>query len=85
MTIEIFTSRDCHYCKLAKELLKVQSLEFKEVNISDDLESEKMLRDRLPRVRSLPQLFIDGRHVGGYEDLKLIIEKGDLGMTGAVV
>ncbi|MBX2880086.1 MAG: hypothetical protein KTR32_09160 [Granulosicoccus sp.] len=85
MNIEIFTSRDCHYCKLAKELLKTQSLKFKEVNISDDVESEKMLLNRLPRVRSLPQLFVDGRHVGGYEDLKLMIEKGDLGTTGGVV
>ena len=49
---------------------------------ADDAHREELLR-RLPRSRSIPQIFINGDHIGGYDDLCLIDDSGRLrDMTG---
>ncbi len=70
MEIEIFTGPDCAYCTAAKQLLDERGHSYVEKNITDsDIFSE--FRERLPRQKSLPQIFIDGQHIGSYEDLQL--------------
>lgn len=66
--IEIFTGPGCSYCDQAKTALKESGFGFVERDISDDAVLAEF-RARLPRVRSIPQIFADGDHVGGYEDL----------------
>ncbi len=78
MTIEIFSSPGCSYCDRAKALLKEHGLEFTEYDLSADDAHREDLIARLPRVRALPQIFIDDEHIGGYDDLALIDEKGEL-------
>ena len=68
--IELFTAPGCSYCQAAKALLKKHDLSFKERDISDPVVLMEF-QERLPRVGSIPQIFADGEHVGGYEDLKL--------------
>ena len=68
--IEIFTGPGCGYCDAAKALLERHRLAFTERNVSDPAVQAEF-RERLPRVRSIPQIFIDGEHIGGYEDLAL--------------
>jgi glutaredoxin 3 len=72
--IEIFTGPGCSHCAAAKTLLRERGLAFTERDISDAAVLEEF-RERLPRVRSLPQLFADGSHIGGYEDLRLYLKK----------
>ncbi len=68
--IEIFTGPDCGYCTAAKSLLDEKKLKYTERDISSpNILSE--FRERLPRVKSIPQIFIDDEHIGGYEDLRL--------------
>ncbi len=71
--IEIFTGPGCGYCNAAKTLLRRHNLPFNERDVSDPATLQEF-RDRLPRVKSIPQVFIDGEHIGGYEDLKLKLE-----------
>ncbi len=68
--IEIFTGPNCSYCRVAKELLAQNNLAFTERDISDPKVMQEF-RTRLPRQKSIPQIFIDGDHIGGYEDLRL--------------
>lgn len=75
--IEIFTGPGCGYCMAAKALLERHGLKFIELDISAP-EHVAAFRDRLPRVKSIPQIFINGEHVGGYEDLQLLAERGGL-------
>lgn len=75
--IEIFTGPGCSFCAAAKDLLRQKGLEFKERDISDAAQMVAF-HARLPRIRSIPQIFIDGKHVGGFEDLRLLSERGDL-------
>ncbi|MGI9354102.1 MAG: glutaredoxin family protein [Rhizobiaceae bacterium] len=69
MEVEIFTGPGCGYCDKAKALLKEHELAFSERDISET-EGIREFRERLPRVKSIPQIFIDGEHIGGYDDLR---------------
>ncbi len=75
--IEIYSGPQCSYCHKAKELLKSKGLPYTEIDISDEANRTE-LAGRLPRVRSIPQIFIEGEHVGGYEDLCIWNEAGRL-------
>ena len=68
--IEVFSGPGCGYCEAAKALLRQHSLTYRERNVRQPEVLEEFQR-RLPRVKSIPQIFIDGEHIGGYEDLKL--------------
>ncbi len=76
--IEIFSALDCGYCQRAKELLDGKGLAYREFDIAADPAQLEELRRRLPRSKAIPQIFIDGEHIGGYEDLCLLDERGEL-------
>lgn len=69
MTIEIFTTPNCSRCSAVKAILREHGLEFVEFNIASPA-SMAAFRARLPRDRSIPQIFINGENIGGYEDLR---------------
>ena len=71
--IEIFTGPGCSYCEWAKVALQERGLAYVERDVSDEQVMAEF-RERLPRVKAIPQIFIGGRHVGGYQDLMLWIE-----------
>ncbi len=68
--IEVFTGPGCAFCESAKALLRERGLAFRERDVGDPAVLAEF-RERLPRVRAIPQIFIDGEHVGGLEDLQL--------------
>jgi glutaredoxin len=72
--IEIFTGPGCSHCETAKALLKKHNLPFAERDISDPAVLDE-LRRRLPRARSIPQIFADDEHLGTDEDLRLKLSR----------
>jgi glutaredoxin 3 len=70
LEIEIFTGPNCAYCMAAKKLLEERCQAYVEKDITDEAVMAEF-RERLPRQKSLPQIFIDGEHIGGHEDLRL--------------
>ncbi len=75
--IQIYSTTFCPYCLAAKNLLKERQLEFSEINI----ESINMSREELERKtggRTVPQIVIDGKVIGGYEDLLALDNQGKL-------
>ncbi len=70
MSVEVFTGANCTYCDAAKALLDARGINFAERDMQDETVRQEFT-ERLPRVRSIPQIFIDGKHIGGLEDLKL--------------
>ncbi len=75
--VEIYSSANCAYCLAAKNFLKQKGLDYTEIRIdTDPAEREKMMA-RAQR-RTVPQIFIDGHHVGGYEDLTKADRDGSL-------
>lgn len=75
MRIEIFTGPGCAYCETAKALLKARGLAFTERDMTDP-EVRADYAARLPRAKSIPQIFIDGTHIGGAEDLRDHFDRG---------
>ena len=73
MQIEIFTGPNCSYCTAAKKLLDERQMAFVEKDVSEAANMAEF-RERLPRQKSLPQIFINGEHIGGYEDLRLQVK-----------
>ena len=76
--IEIFSSPKCGYCDRAKALLDDLGYAYKELDVAGHAGHRIELQRRLPRVRSLPQIFVCGEHIGGYEDLQLLEDSGQL-------
>ena len=76
--IEIYTTNTCPFCFSAKDLLNKKNLVFHEVDLSGDTEGRAKLRDKLNGVTSVPQIFIEGQHVGGCDELYAIESTGEL-------
>jgi glutaredoxin 3 len=76
--IEIYTSPMCGYCHAAKRLLTAKGAAFTEYDISRDPALRSKMMDRSGGRRTVPQIFIDGRHIGGCDDLYALDGKGGL-------
>jgi len=76
--IEIYSGDYCPYCMRAKALLKQRELEFVEYNVQNEPEKRVEMAERAPGVRTIPQIFINDRHVGGCDDLYALDKKGEL-------
>jgi glutaredoxin 3 len=77
--IEIFTDPNCGYCETAKALMRENGLAFEKINLAASPDNMEDFRARLPRVKSIPQIFVDGEHIGGLKDLRLHLAGGRLG------
>ncbi|MDB5491824.1 MAG: glutaredoxin 3 [Micavibrio sp.] len=76
--IEMYTTQVCPYCVRAKDLLKRKGQSVTEYRVdSDDAKRDEMLK-RANGKRSVPQIFIDGVHVGGCDDLYALDSAGKL-------
>ena len=69
MTAIIWSKYFCPYCDQAKALLKSKGIQFEEKKIGDGYTKEELL-EAVPTARTVPQIFIDGEHVGGFTELK---------------
>jgi glutaredoxin 3 len=76
--IEIYTTPFCPYCRAAKSLLARKGAAFSEIDVSGSPELRTLMAGRAGGRRSVPQVFIDERHIGGYEDLYALDEHGRL-------
>ena len=67
----IVWSKDaCPFCVQAKALLESKGIEFEERNISNGEWSKEQLLEAVPTARTMPQIFLDDAHVGGFTELK---------------
>lgn len=76
--IEIFTSANCPYCTWAKRLLDRRGLAYKEFRIDLENKQREELSRRAADCRSVPQIFIDDTHIGGYDNLVEVDQNGGL-------
>ena len=77
MNIELYTSQSCAYCVRAKALLKQNSLDYSEFDISMDTDKANEMVERSGR-QTVPQIFIDGKSIGGFTELAKINSDGKL-------
>jgi glutaredoxin 3 len=67
----------CPYCSMAARLLSKLGLEFEEIDVSGDHERRRWLL-AVSGQRTVPQIFINGRSVGGFDDLSALVRRGAL-------
>jgi glutaredoxin 3 len=75
--VTVYTSGWCPYCERAKGLLKQKNVVFGEINVEDDDKFREEMIARSNR-RTVPQIFIGDRHVGGCDDLFELDRSGEL-------
>lgn len=76
--IEIYSTAMCPYCVAAKNLLQSRGLTWRELRIDADANARRDMLKRAPGVRTVPQIFINGVHVGGFEQLAAADRSGRL-------
>lgn len=76
--IEIYTGPFCGYCQRAKKLLDAKGVEYTEYGTAKDADRRTEMVQRADGRTSVPQIFIDGRHVGGSDDLVALDADGRL-------
>jgi glutaredoxin 3 len=75
--VTLYTSAWCSYCRRARDLLAQKKVDFSEINVEDDLKFREEMIARSNR-RTVPQIFIGDKHVGGCEDLFELDHSGEL-------
>ena len=75
--IEIYTKSWCPYSIRARELLQSKGFEFEEIDVTSDLEREAEMIIRTGRT-SVPQVFLGGKYIGGYDELAALDADGEL-------
>ncbi len=76
--VEIYTTRYCGFCVAAKRLLKSKNVDFTEIDVGMDPNKRGEMMQRANGGRTVPQIFIGGRHVGGCDELYELERAGKL-------
>ena len=76
--IEIYTTVVCPYCVRAKALLTRKGAAFREIDVSHDDAVRQTMMERAGGRRTVPQIFINGAHIGGCDDLYALDRAGKL-------
>ena len=66
--VEIYSKSNCSFCDKAKYYFDQNDITYQEHNV-EILETFKILLERNPNARTMPQIFIDNKLIGGYTDL----------------
>ena len=76
--VVIYTGPLCNFCSAAKHLLNKKKINYEEIDIGyDEKKREEMLK-KSNGAKTIPQIFIGEKHVGGYVELKTLDNKGEL-------
>lgn len=75
--VVIYTTSYCPYCTGAKALLRAKNVSFKEIDVTQDQALREEMERRANRY-TVPQIFIDGRPIGGYDDARRLDALGEL-------
>lgn len=65
----IYATQSCPYCYAAKDLFAAKHVSFKEVDVTNDAMMRQKLVNMSGRHQTVPQIFIDGKSIGGYDEL----------------
>jgi glutaredoxin 3 len=76
--VTVYTTTVCPYCVQAKRLLKERSIPYDEIDVGADVALRDEMVERAGGRRTVPQIFIDGNHVGGYTELRALADAGGL-------
>ena len=74
----LYTKPGCPYCFAAMSLLKKKGVDYTEIVASNDPAKKAEMVEKSGGAATFPQIFIDGKHVGGSDDIHALDRKGEL-------
>lgn len=75
--VVMYSTEYCSYCAAARMLLKKKGIDWEDISISGDEDKRREMMDRSGG-RTVPQIFIDGKPIGGFDDLYTLEQDGRL-------
>ena len=76
--VVIYTGPMCNYCSAAKHLLNKKKINYEEIDIGYDEKKREDMLKKSNGAKTIPQIFIEEKHIGGYVELKALESKGEL-------
>ena len=76
--VTVYIGPMCAFCDAAKRLLNRNNISYKEINITIEEGKMNEMLSKSNGKRTIPQIFFDNHHVGGYEELRALEKKGEL-------
>jgi len=76
--VVVYSTGWCPYCVRAKALLERKGVPFREIRVDEDPAERETMLERSRGQRTVPQIFIGDRHVGGFDDLYALDKAGEL-------
>ena len=76
--VTVYMGPMCSYCDAAKRLLKRNNIPYNEINVALEEEKREEMLSKSNGKRTIPQIFFNEIHIGGYEELRALEKKGEL-------
>lgn len=76
--VTIYTTRTCPFCRASRHLMKERGIAFEEIDVTNDLKIQESLICQTG-LETVPQIFFGNKFIGGFEELKAMDERGELG------
>lgn len=76
--VEVYTTTYCPYCTKAKTLLDMKGIAYTAIDVTGDDDARIALIEKSEGRRTVPQIFIDDKPIGGFDDLNALKESGEL-------
>ena len=76
--VTVYMGPMCGYCDAAKRLLKRNNIPYNEINVALEEEKREEMLSKSNGKRTIPQIFFNELHIGGYEELRALEKKGEL-------
>lgn len=76
--VEVYTTDYCPYCVRAKQFLDMKDVDYTEFDVTNDDDARAALVQKAEGRRTVPQIFINGKSIGGFDDMRALEESGEL-------
>lgn len=76
--VEIYLTQTCPFCTRAKALLVNKGVPFDEIDVTGDPDLRDYMTERANGRHTVPQIFIDGKHIGGNDSIQALEMRGEL-------
>lgn len=74
----IYRTEYCPYCDMAERLFDEMGVDYKEIDVTNDADARELMVEKSGGKRTVPQIFIDGKSVGGFTDVQALRQSGEL-------
>ena len=76
--VVVYSTTYCGFCRRAEDLLRREGIAFEAIDVTNDVHARAQLVERADGRRTVPVIFVDGKAIGGYQELAALVRAGGL-------